>query len=146
MKQNKNLGLFTTLLFLMLIYIGWVFYLSEPTYIDNCYKSVEKYDYISVSRYSHSWNEQSGTFEVENGIVLQVDSTKAIIKVNSWNEFQEIDLKQHKFRIIGKGTLYHKINNYVGMNIMMITQILIGAISVVLLTTLFLNLNKILNR
>lgn len=66
MKQNKNLGLFTTLLFLMLIYIGWVFYLSEPTYIDNCYKSVEKYDYISVSRYSHSWKLIFDKYYVKN--------------------------------------------------------------------------------
>jgi hypothetical protein len=133
--RNKKLKLilFFGLLSLMLTYIGWVFYLSEPTYIDNCYKNVEKFDYVSIPQYSYG----SVNNEVENGIVLQVDSSKAIVKVESWrSDYTEIDLKQHNYRIIGKGTLYHKVNNYVGMNIMMITQIFIGILSAILIFTL----------
>lgn len=147
MKNRRiKIVVFTTLILSMITYIGWVFYISEPEYIDNCYKKVEKFDYISIPKFQYSWNEKSGNTDVENGIVLQVDSTKAIVKVINWStEYSEIDLKQHNFRIIGKGTIYHKVNNYVGINIMLITQVLIGIISAILIITLMTILREILN-
>lgn len=137
MKKTKNkIVLFTTLLVIMITYIGWVFYISEPKYIDNCYKKVEKFDYVSIPK-SQYWDLKTGNVDVENGIVLQIDSTKAIVKLVRWStEFIEMDLKQHNFRIIGKGTIYHKVNNYVGINVMSITQIFIGILSAILIIIL----------
>ena len=135
MKEKIKLALLSTLLLGMLFYIGWVFYISEPQYIDNCYKKVEQFDYVSIpeSHYSSFGNTYANN-DVNNGIVLQVDSTKAIVKVIRWSEeFTEIDLKKHEFRIIGKGTIYHKVNNYVGMNIMLITQVFIGILAAILM-------------
>ena len=123
----------TIISFLILIntlyYVGWVFYISEPTYIDNCYKPIERYDYVSVSgRYYHTKGE------VENGLILQRDSTSALIKCKrpfpymNFNYYQ-LNIKEDTYRIIGKGTIYHKINDYVGFNLMVITQIIIGILA-----------------
>jgi hypothetical protein len=84
--------------------------------------------------------------EVINGIVLQVDSTTALIKVKKWREeFYQLDLKKSDYRIIGKGTIYHKINDYVGFNIMLITQIFITILSIIIGVTVFSTLKDLLN-
>jgi hypothetical protein len=135
--------IFSVLLILMLSYIGWVFYMSEPSYVDNCYKKVEKFDYVSVSYSDYkSLYDSELNKRVENGIILQIDSSKAIAKVG--DEFKELDLKAHNFRIIGRGTIYHKVNCYVGLNIMFITQVFIGIICALLIITLISLLNDIL--
>jgi hypothetical protein len=141
--KNKNIKLiiFIALSLSMIYYIGWVFYMSEPKYIDNCNKKVEKYDYVSLPEHKFSFETKQ---EVKNGIVLQVDSTKAIVKCTGYNDkFYEIDLKESQYRIIGKGTIYHKVNNYVGFNIMLITQLLIGALCAIIIITLISTFKQI---
>lgn len=139
-KQKKQqLILFSTLMVLMICYIGWVFYISEPQYIDNSNKSLERYDYVSIPKYTFSWSSDQ---EVKNGIVIQVDNTSALVKTREYrDEYYELDLKKSKYRIIGKGTIYHKVNHYVGFNIMIITQFLImivlSVIGFTVITTLF---------
>ena len=119
------------LLLSMIFYVGWVFYISEPKYIDNRYKIPERYDYVSLSKYSFGTN-----VEVENGIVLQVDSTTMLVKTPKYGgEFYSVPIYSNAYRIIGKGTIYHKVNDYVGFNIMLITQILIGILVAVLMIT-----------
>lgn len=142
-KQKVKIAVFITLLVSMIFYIGWVFYVSEPKYIDSCYKVPERYDYVSIPEYKYSW--QTNT-EVINGIVLQVDSTTALVKVKKWREeFYQLDLNKSDYRIIGKGTIYHKINDYVGFNIMLITQIFITILAVVIGITVFSALKDLLN-
>ena len=145
-KKKVKLVVFITLLLSMIFYIGWVFYVSEPKYIDSCYKIPERYDYVSIPeykyRYTYSW--QTNT-EVINGIILQCDSTMALVKVKNGNEeFYQLDLKKSDYRIIGKGTVYHKINDYVGFNIMMITQIFIMILAIVIGITVFSTLTDLL--
>ena len=132
-KQKIKIAVFITLICSMIYYIGWVFYMSEPKYIDGCYKKPERYDYVSIPEYRYSYETKQ---EVINGIVLQVDSTTALVKCKKWlDEFYELDLKKSDYRIIGKGTIYHKVNDYVGFNIMLITQIFIGILTAILIIT-----------
>lgn len=142
-KKKVKIAVFISLLLSMIFYIGWVFYISDPKYIDSCYKVPQKYDYVSIPEYNFSWEINK---EVLNGIVLQVDSTKALVKVKRWSdEFYQLDLKESNYRIIGKGTIYHKINDYCGFNIMLITQIFISILAIVIGITVFSFLKKILN-
>lgn len=143
-KKAIKVAVFTTLLLSMVYYIGWVFYISEPTYIDRCYKVPERYDLVSIPKYRYSSDKKQ---EVMTGIVMQVDSSTALIKCKEWgDEFYELDFKKSEYRVIGKGTIYHKVNDYVGFNIMFVTQIFIAILSVILSVTLISILNSFLNR
>jgi len=126
MTQKQRAWLFFGLLTGMITFILEVFYLSEPKYIDNVDgKNIEKYDLIATGAYGDLTNNES----VDMGLVLQVNPGCVLIKDidRSWRENKIIDPSQVKsYRIVGKGTIYHKINNYVGFNIMVITQVLIG--------------------
>jgi len=130
MNRRVKFWVFTLLLLSMVTYIGWVFYISEPKYVNNCYKNIEPYDYVSI---------RSGyTNKVDVGIVLQIDTNTAIIKTDEhYSDLYELNIKNHGYRIIGKGTIYHKINNYVGFNIMLITQIFIMILCVIIMKTLY---------
>lgn len=140
MKNKVKIAVFVTLICSMAYYIGWVFYQSEPKYIDACYKIPEKFDYVSLPEYKYDWKTNT---EVTNGIVLQVDSSRALVKCS--DEFYELDLKKSQYRIIGKGTIYHKVNNYIGFNIMLISQVFIGIIIGILIYTLTSILKEILD-
>lgn len=122
----------------MISYIGWTFYISEPIYTNNCTnKQLEKFDYVSIPYYRN---------EVQNGLVLQVDSNKALLKVTrfSSDDFYELDLKNRNFRVVGKGTLYHKVNEYIGFNIMRISQIFIMILIAIVIITLISILTDLL--
>lgn len=141
--KNKNIkvAVFIMLTISMVYYIGWVFYMSEPKYIDNCNKKLEKYDYVSIPKYKYLSSNQ----EVINGFILQVDEKKALIKCKKYrDEFYELDLKESEYRIIGKGTIYHKVNDYVGFNIMIITQLFIGILCAIIMIILITTLTEIL--
>ena len=141
--KNKNIKVtvFIVLTISMVYYIGWVFYMSEPKYIDNCNKKLEKYDYVSIPKYKYLSSNQ----EVINGFILQVDEKKALIKCKKYSdEFYELDLKESVYRIIGKGTIYHKVNDYVGFNIMVITQLFIGILCAIIMIILIKTLTEIL--
>lgn len=149
--MKAKIAIFTTLLLGMLFYIGWIFYMSEPKYIDNAktdrQNEIERYDVVST---------QVGE-DVNIGLVMQIDSnfnneTRAIVKnfeyVYSNYKWTIIHLKGFPatdstkggfvadYRIIGKGTFYHKVNSFVGFNIMMITTAVIIILAIVVLVTL----------
>lgn len=142
-KSTIKILVFISLIISMIYYVGWVFYISEPKYINNCNKKVEQFDYVSIPEYKYSFESKQ---EVLNGLVLQVDENFAIIKVKEWSDkYYELDLKKSDYRIIGKGTIYHKVNGYVGFNIMLITQIFIGILSAILIISLMSILKDILD-
>ncbi|MDU9705210.1 hypothetical protein, partial [Helicobacter pylori] len=69
-KMKVKIAIFTTLLLGMLFYIGWIFYMSEPKYIDNPQTNeVKRYDYVSIRPYENIENY------LYTGIVLQIDTT-----------------------------------------------------------------------
>lgn len=113
----------------MLFYIGIVFYLSEPKYIDY-YKPAsapDTWDYVSIRQYRDG--------EVANGIVVQKDSTSFLVKSDYYSRdiFYRIANNNNEYWVVGKGTIYHKVNHFVGFNIMVVTQALIAFLIVALL-------------
>jgi len=158
--MKAKIAIFTTLLLGMLFYIGWIFYMSEPKYIDNAktdkQNEIERYDVVST---------QDSYGNTNLGMVIQIDSnfkkeTRAIVKnfeyVYSFNALTTIHLKGYTdsasakegfvtdYRIIGKGTFYHKVNSFVGFNIMMITTVVIIILAAVVLITLICLLREFL--
>lgn len=153
MKNTKTkIAIFTTLLITIIAYIGWIFYMSEPKYIDNAktyrQNEIERYDVVSSK-------DNYGNTNL--GMVIQIDTNfknehRAIVKnldpVYSWDKITTIHLYilhdstsetygfTADYRIIGKGTFYHKVNTFVGFNIMMITTILIGIVGAIIFYTL----------
>jgi hypothetical protein len=126
--------------------------MSEPKYIDNAKTdaqyNIERYDVVSTQ------NEYEN---VRIGLVMQIDSnfnneTRAIVKnfeyAYSTDKFTIIHLKNvpssdstkemftTDYRIIGKGTFYHKVNSFIGFNIMMITTVIIMILAIVILVVL----------
>ena len=134
----KRLIAFLTLKLLMIAYVGFMFYSSEPKFINNSnYKEVEVYDYISIPKYCYGDESECG---VDNGMVIQRDSSKVLVKLSSGrllgsDEFRELSIGGGKYRIIGRGTFYHKVNNYIGFNIILITQVVIMILLIALFST-----------
>jgi len=137
--MKTKIAIFTGLLLSMITYIGWIFYMSEPHYIDNPQSNeVEKYDIVSIRPYGDIENS------LDVGMVIQIDTTSfnnhyAVVKSTQWRDrYKDIQLNTitPNFKIIGKGTFYHKVNYFIGFNIMMITTVLIMIIAGVLFATL----------
>ena len=129
--------------------------MSEPKYINNAkterQNEIEKYDVVST-------NDTYGNTNL--GMVIQIDTnfknktvTEAIVKnfdnAYHWDRITTIHLKKYvdsatnepgfvqlDYRIVGKGTFYHKVNSFVGFNIMMITTFIIIILAIVILVTL----------
>lgn len=141
--KNKKIIRFSILLTIMLSFLAFIFYKSEPKYINNYdNKQIEKFDYVTIPKY---------TYENQNGVVLQVDTIRkqALIVVKGFmdNEFYNIVINdKSSYRIVGKGTFYHKINVWLGFNVMIITQIFIMIICAILFVTLSYDLWDILNK
>ncbi len=142
-----KITIFTILLVSMISYIVWIFYMSEPEYIDNPQNNkVEKYDIVSIRPFGNI------EFDLELGMVIQIDTTipnkhSAIIKSIQWNNTYkdiQLDTATPSYKIIGKGTFYHKINYLIGFNIMMTTIFLVAILAIVISVTLINLLQKIL--
>jgi hypothetical protein len=148
MNKRKKARIFFGLILLMVTYIGWSFYISEPKYIDGISsKKIETFDWVSIPDRTFSWDKNS---DVRMGIVLQVDGDRALIKSEgryscSNEEMKDIIISEGKHRIVGRGTIYHKVNHYVGFNIMMISQVLIGILLLIILFTQVSILNDLLS-
>jgi hypothetical protein len=130
MTKKKSAFALLALILSMLSFIIFIFYSSEPKFIDNisANQKIEAFDYISLpDRLYENIGSESNQY-VNNGLVLQSDGINALVKVNEGyrENMVQINLKDHQYRIVGKGTWYHKVNQYVGFNIMIITQVFIG--------------------
>lgn len=142
MSKKKKAVLFFSIIVLMCAYIGWSFYVSEPKYIDNITsKKLEKYDYIAIPY----WDFETSKQQAATAIVIQVDGTRALIKTQKYNdELRDIVIEEHNYRIIGKATVYHKINTYVGFNVMLISQVFIFILLIIIAVTEFNLLSDLL--
>lgn len=132
--EKIRVGVSVLIVLCMTLYVGWVFYISEPAYIDNCNKIPEKFDLVSINPYSF----EDGAREL--GLILQRDSTRFIAKMLTSSlvrdDFKEFSIESLDYRIIGSGTIYHKINCYVGFNIMIVTQIFISILLFILMVAI----------
>lgn len=141
--MKKKITLFTLLLLSMITYIVFMFYMSEPKYINNpdktAYYDIEKYDIVSVRPY------QGIAYDLKIGMVIQVDTTSfknsdyAVVKSMQWNNVYndiKINTDTPGFKIIGKGTFYHKVNHFIGFNIVMITTAFVMIFCVIIFVVL----------
>lgn len=141
MKRKSKAWLFFGLLVSMITYVLWTFYISEPEYINNSTgKKLEKYDLVSIADSYLSFRlDDSENENVRTAIVLQTDETFALLKLteNTFMEskFKQVRIKSNTYRIIGRGTFYHKLNSHAGFNIMLISEVLIIIIMIILLIT-----------
>jgi hypothetical protein len=123
--MKTKIALFTVLLLIMVSCVAWIFYKSEPQYIDNPTRvnHVEKYDIVSIRPYNNLENS------LKIAMVVQIDTVSfnnhyAVVKSLRWrDDFSDINInsKTPCHKIIGKGTFYHKVNYFIGFNIMLIT-------------------------
>ena len=139
--MKTKIALFVILLIIIVSYILWMFYMSEPQYIDNPRKGtkIEKYDIVSIRPYNNTENS------LKIGMVLQIDSTSfknndyAVIKSLQYRDtFNDIliNTKTPAFKIIGTGTFYHKINYFIGFNLMLLTTFIVMIIGIIVFVTL----------
>jgi hypothetical protein len=151
MNKKKKLVFLLFLLGVMIYYVGWVFYISEPKYIDNAQTygkefptagevglyPLHTYDFVVVPTKGEFYTDDKNN--VITGMVLQVDDKHAFVKRYaggySWDDYFDLIIDKSHYRVIGKGTLYHKVNHYIGFNIMFITQMIIGVLIAVLIWT-----------
>ena len=112
--------------------------MSEPQFIDNPESTwyPKRYDIIT-------W-ETKYVYSVSAGMVIQMDTTSMnhkYITVKSLygrgDDFYrfKVGTVTPEWHIIGKGTFYHKINHFVGFNIMLITTICIMILAIIILIT-----------
>ena len=140
--RGRKILVFTILLLAMGTYMGWSFYISEPTYINNCdNKELAVGDYVAMTY------GEFGDHELRAGMVVQTDKAQAIVISKSWHDelYYLNKSERSTYKIIGKGTIYHKVNQWVGFNIMVTTQIIIGIIFGLIMITLTTILWDILN-
>lgn len=135
-NNRRKLRFLLCLLVTLIIYVGWVFYISEPTYIDNAQTYTNqlsddghkyplyKYDFVVIPEHGLYATEDKNS--VMTGMVLQIDGKHALVKIfeggYSWEDYYDLILDKSHYRVIGSGTIYHKVNHYIGFNIMMISN------------------------
>jgi hypothetical protein len=121
--KSRRILVLTAVNLLMLGYVIFMFYKSEPEYVNNSYGKPIVGDYVNVydnADFAHSFY---------CGMVVQTDSASFSLNVRtSMTDVQHnsgIYSIPYKgtvpYKIIGKGTFYHKVNAYLGFNIMFIT-------------------------
>jgi hypothetical protein len=139
--MKAAIALFSVLFLSLIGLVAWMFYMSEPTYIDHpkLPSEIAKYDIITMRPYG---SMESDLFI---GMVIQVDTTSftnnhyAVVKSTQWMKSYrdvKIDTITPNYKIIGRGTFYHKANHFVGFNIMFITTLAIIIIAIVVLVFL----------
>lgn len=152
MSTKKKAAFLIVLIMLMITYVGWVFYMSEPTYVDGAQiygrempvagetalYPLHTYDFIVIPKTGSYYSDAENP--VMTGLVLQNDNKHALVKIIEGNShhsepYYDMILDKSHYRIIGRGTIYHKVNHYIGFNIMMITQMIIGVLIAVLVIT-----------
>jgi hypothetical protein len=143
MKSNTKFWLLTAA---SVVYLAWTFYISEPQFLDNSNKKIETFDWISVPEYNLSYLDSTENQEVETGIVLQTDGERALVKIESRylggsSQLEEVNIKSGNYRIVGRGTIYHKVNHYIGFNMFLISQFLITILMVIFVLKLLKHSN-----
>lgn len=144
--------IFLSLLILMITYVGWIFYISEPKYVDNPTEWsdndgnwIEKYQIVSY---------QNGLNYSSLGMVIQIDTVSfqnqyALVKNldgRGLTNYTKILLNTETpaYSIVGTGTFYHKVNSLIGFNIMMVTVIFVMIFCVIIFFTLIITLRDML--
>jgi hypothetical protein len=121
-------------------------YKSEPKYKNDMYGYPKVNDYVSVY---HKLQYNDITENTFTGLVVQTDTSSFSMMFSSgFNDFRNSGIisfpyKGVPYKILGTGTFYHKVNLYVGFNIMMITiwiNIVLAGVIFVMLSVLIRNI------
>jgi len=110
MKNNLKFLISTILI---IFTIGYMWYLSEPKFDNNITNTIKKYDIVAVSPYT--WRETET--DVDIYMVLQKDSNSVFVKrIDQYymTKYKVITITD-KIHIIGHGTIYHKVNQMIGV-------------------------------
>ena len=136
--MNQQLKFYISTL-LILTTIGYIWYLSEPKYENNHHGPIQPYDIITVSDYQVHWDDSQVDREstVETFMVLQKDSSTIFVKQLSGNyvKYKVMNYIKYDIHIIGHGTIYHKVNQIIGLNIMLIAQVLLTLILIIIVVS-----------
>ncbi len=124
--MKKKLIVLTVMNLLMAAYVIFMFYKSEPKYINDSYRKPQVWDYVVVSGLGSYEKEQA------DGVVIQTDSSsftfrykKGLKTDGPGGGLYSIRYDAGNYKVIGTGTFYHKVNAYIGFNIMLITTLII---------------------
>lgn len=141
MKQKTK---FRLMVLVAVSYLAWTWYISEPSYInsDSKRETLKPFDYVSVPKYGITNYDSIQNQDVENGIVLQTDGTRALVKLEprflgGGSDLTEINIKDGSWRRVGTGTIYHKVNQYIGFNLFLTSQVLTMALLAIYIYKLF---------
>jgi len=146
--SQKRAAVLCLFLAFELFLVIFMFYKSEPKYIDNIAKktSLERYDMVVMKTYHYDEGQ------IDKFLVLQVDTTTntAVAKemdgfIGGSDRYYTLNLKTPNYRIVGQGTFYHKVNEYVGFNLMLITNVCLVILLVVLSVSTYNALARVLN-
>lgn len=144
MKNNIKIKIvvLVSLLFLMIGYIIFMCYESEPKYENNIYRVPQVGDYVDVFL-AGGYSADDNTY---NGFVVRTDSNSFSVNFKtSFEDYRKSGIISFpkkfeplvgNYKILGRGTFYHKANLYVGFNIMMITIWINIVLAIVILITL----------
>ena len=125
--MKKHLKFYTSTL-LILTVIGYIWYLSEPKYDNNHQGIIQTYDIITVPVYRFSYYDNPDKeVNVKTYMVLQKDSSTIFVKDldGYYTQYKVLNYTKYNIHIIGHGTIYHKVNQIIGLNIMLIAQVLL---------------------
>jgi hypothetical protein len=144
MKQTTKFWIMITV---AIGYIAWTWYVSEPRYVSNNRdNTIQTYDWVSVPEYGILTFDTIQNQDVETGLCLQTDGQTALIKLEpryfgAGSKLIEVNIGNGKWRVIGKGTIYHKVNHYIGFNLFLLSQILTMALIGLFIYKLYDNSN-----
>lgn len=138
MTRKSKARKFTFLLILMMTYVLGVNWLSEPTYVQGDMPRPKPFDLVVLPEYESI--TRTSNVEVEQGMVLQVSADRALVKIKSpylggSDSFKDVKISEGAYRVIGEGTIYHKVNHFIGFNLMFTSQLVMIGLIVLLFIT-----------
>jgi hypothetical protein len=124
--MKRKIIVLTIMNVIMMWFVIFMFKKSEPNYVNNSNRRPMVWDYVIVTGLD-TYGEAHA-----DGVVVQTDSTSFVFRYQKgikmdgptgglWN----IPYNAGNYKVIGTGTFYHKVNAYVGFNIMLITTLII---------------------
>ena len=141
--MKTKIILFVSTILLIIGYLVWINYMSEPKYKNNPDRvDVELYDFVSIRPYGDIENN------LDLGLVIQIDTISfqnkyAVVKtIDGHYKDIQINGETRQYKIIGTGTFYHKVNAFIGFNIFRITNILIIILGIILVVFLIMSITS----
>lgn len=132
--KSKRILTLTIVNLLLVGYVLFMFYKSQPEFINNYYGRPSAGDYVNVYDSQHDGSFYSGMVVQTDSSSFTLNVSTSMADINHDSGIYSIPYKGFAaYKIIGKGTFYHRVNAYVGFNIMFITIVIIIILALVTL-------------